>query len=423
MTIYKNHNISREFLDDLKEIKALSSALNNDNIIDDELRSSIKCTLKTKIEKFVKKYHPYKISYDDKRRFYWTKVRSSSDGTKKNITARTLDALYEKIYLFYAGEQESIVMSDLIIKTLMYFRGTITDKTLAEYNRLWRKYYANSKLAKRKITEITYDMWFDFFYDTIKDNQLTKKQASQMLIVLNKIYMYCIRKKIVHTNPVQSIMQSDFPFRKEATYNHIKANGFSPEQAEKVVEWCYKQLEDVKTYKVYPLAIMFNMRVGLRVGELRALTWDDVDFNENCINIHSQMVNSYTLDDDGECHYGGAELLDHLKAYENARMIPLTDETMDILRLVKDYNLDNVYVFPLRYHTLNDKIKDAATYAGVSNLKQTRTHTMRVTAASNLYRKCSSVKTVQALLGHTKPSMTDKYIKGLDSFALLQDLI
>ena len=96
---------------------------------------------------------------------------------------------------------------------------------------------------------------------------------------------------------------------------------------------------------------------------------------------------------------------------------------MDILRTVRDYKLDDVYVFPIRYNTFNDKVKDAAKYAGVNNLDQIRSHTLRVTAATMLYRKSNSVKTVQALLGHTKPSMTDKYIKGLDSYDLLQDLI
>lgn len=92
---------------------------------------------------------------------------------------------------------------------------------------------------------------------------------------------------------------------------------------------------------------------------------------------------------------------------------------MDILRTVRDYKLYDEYVFPIRYHTFNAKINDA----GVNNLDQIRTHTLRVTAATALYRKSNSVKTVQALLGHTKPSMTDKYIKGLDSYDLLQDLI
>ena len=112
-----------------------------------------------------------------------------------------------------------------------------------------------------------------------------------------------------------------------------------------------------------------------------------------------------------------------MKSYENARLIPLTSDTMDILRTVREYKLDDVYVFPIRYNTFNDKVKDAAKYAGVNNLDQIRSHTLRVTAATMLYRKSNSVKTVQALLGHTKPSMTDKYIKGLDSYDLLQDLI
>ena len=79
-------------------------------------------------------------------------------------------------------------------------------------------------------------------------------------------------------------------------------------------------------------------------------------------------------------------------------------------------NLSDEYVFPMRYHTYNDKIKDAATYAGVQDLEQIRTHSIRATAATTLYRKCHDIKTVQALLGHTSPEMTTKYVKSLSNF-------
>ncbi len=42
------------------------------------------------------------------------------------------------------------------------------------------------------------------------------------------------------------------------------------------------------------------------------------------------------------------------------------------------------------------------------------THSLRSTAATNLYIKTKDIYQVQKLLGHTNPQMTMKYIKDLD---------
>ena len=55
--------------------------------------------------------------------------------------------------------------------------------------------------------------------------------------------------------------------------------------------------------------------------------------------------------------------------------------------------------------------------------KQVRTHSIRTTAATNLYRKCHNVKTVQALLGHNSPEMTNKYVKNLNAFEELKNVM
>ena len=49
-------------------------------------------------------------------------------------------------------------------------------------------------------------------------------------------------------------------------------------------------------------------------------------------------------------------------------------------------------------------------------MEQVRAHTIRTTAATNLYRKCHDVKTMQALMGHTNSEMTSKYVKNLLQF-------
>ena len=303
----------------------------------------------------------------------------------------------------------------------------MSDKSAAEYQRLWNKYYRDAAIASREITRIKEEEWYDFFWKLVCENHLTKKQFKQVAIVANVIVSYCVHSRILYTSPIRDIIANgDFPYARSASYNQIKARPLTEKQIEKIREWCGRQIENPRTHKVYPYAILINMRLGLRIGELRGLTWDDVDLKEGNIHVSKQVVNTYKMHADGDCfefEYAGHSEIDHLKAYENERDIPIGPDVIGLLQNLKDLKLSETEVFPMRYHTYNDKIKDAAVYAGVADLHQIRTHSLRTTAASNVYAKCHDIKTVQAFLGHTTPEMTAKYIKGQDSYNSLKGLV
>lgn len=404
-----------------QQISYLSSAAEC-GTISPEARADIRTMTKKEKTRDVETVHPYKISYVDSRGYYCTKVKYD-DGSRKNLTAVTKEDLIEKLYAHYTEPKESLVLSDIVKSMMLDCRGEVSDKTIADYNRLWNSYYAESSIADKKITSISYDMWVDFLYETIKTRKLTKKQAKTMMVVANRVIKYSIRNRIMSHNPIRDIFVNDFPYRKEAAYNTIKAKPWTPAQQEKVIEWCHIQLDRKRTEKVYPLAILFNMRAGLRFAELTGLTWEDVDFENGSLTIRRQKVSNCEMDENLKFTYSGVKIHNNLKSYENARMLPLTEETLSILEEVRTYHFDEEYVFPMRYNTYDTKVKEATSYAQVSDLDQFRTHTLRTTAASNLYGKCHDIKVVQGFLGHTQPEMTSKYIKGLDSYNALIGLI
>lgn len=75
------------------------------------------------------------------------------------------------------------------------------------------------------------------------------------------------------------------------------------------------------------------------------------------------------------------------------------------------------------YQAQKEVIKDAARYAGITDLRQIRTHSLRTTAATSAYSKCHDIKTVQALMGHTTSQMTDRYVKNMDALDRLKTII
>ena len=79
----------------------------------------------------------------------------------------------------------------------------------------------------------------------------------------------------------------------------------------------------------------------------------------------------------------------------------------------KALNLSQEYVFPpgkFRYHTYNDKVKEAAKAAGLK-AEEYHSHCIRATMATNLYKLTrGDLRQVQYQMRHTTTKMTEKYI-------------
>ena len=122
----------------------------------------------------------------------------------------------------------------------------------------------------------------------------------------------------------------------------------------------------------------------------------------------------------------GRQSTGHIKGYETPVSLPMPKDVVEILKTIKDMHLDETYVFPancFRYNTFNDKVKEAAAAIGLNPDKYS-THSLRATAATNLYLKTHDIYQVQMLLHHTTPEMSMRYIKDLDiSMKLRQSLM
>ncbi|MBE6017002.1 MAG: phage integrase family protein [Lachnospiraceae bacterium] len=349
------------------------------------------------------------------------KVRK--DGKKKQISAATKDKLIDKLYAMYQ-EEHTYTMGNLFREMLAYKMGRrkkpLSEKTASEYLIDWKKYY--SEFENRGITDISAEEWHDFFMNIVNENEMSKKQFYNMRTVANSIMSYAISRKIIPYNPIRDINTFDFDFVEES-YNQVKSKPFTQEQSAKVFEWCQQQLEKDNINKIYPLALMFQLIMGLRVGEVRGIEWSDVDFEHKKVYICQQTVNGISFDADTlTVGYSGENHLKHLKANENARQLMMSDEIIQVLKQVKALDLPGEKVFPLRYNTYNSKVKEAAKYAG-ADPKDFHTHCLRATRLTDLYYACGDERVVQALAGHTTPEMTHKYIDGLQSKQRLDQIM
>jgi integrase len=137
------------------------------------------------------------------------------------------------------------------------------------------------------------------------------------------------------------------------------------------------------------------LKTGLRVGELLALRWEDLDL------VAGRIVVRRTLWRDQEGTPKGGR----------TREVPLSDDAIATLKAHR--HLKGPYVFceasgaRLTHSRVKDVVPWTCSKAGLA--KRLTTHDLRHTFASHLVMRGASLKAVQELLGHETIEMTLRY--------------
>lgn len=156
-------------------------------------------------------------------------------------------------------------------------------------------------------------------------------------------------------------------------------------------------------------AFLIMIDTGVRMGELLALTWDDVDLKTGAISINKNII--YVKDRESETKSKYKIILqDDPKTRASNRKIPLTNRALQILRQLKlKSDPDCGLVFPSTKGTFVDPSNFERSFESVvkkTDIDKCNSHTLRHTFVTRCFEKGISVKIVSKWLGHSKISHT-----------------
>lgn len=254
----------------------------------------------------------------------------------------------------------------------------------------------NSLLGDMKIQKVTYRE-IQLFYNSITN--LSNSYIEKINILLNLIFNESLKRDYIYKNPMINVI---VPKSEKETK---EVDAFSIDEQKQLIN----AIQDDKHKNIYTIA-MFS---GMRIGEILALTPDDIDFENDEIHI----TRSLTRDKNSNVILGKST-----KTYNSKRNIPITslfkNELEDAIKNMQpnQYNLifttrnqtlfsaANINCFFKRLCTKN-KIKLEKNSKGKLESK-VNMHMLRHTYATRCIESGMPAHILQKLLGHKNVSTT-----------------
>lgn len=210
----------------------------------------------------------------------------------------------------------------------------------------------------------------------------SEKTCRNVLGVVNNVFNYALCNKLIKYNPCELIK-----IKKDV--NKYEYYIYSEEEFNKLISFVTGTIEEIP--------ILLAGLCGLRVSEIMALTWNDIDFKNRIINIHNANV-----------HVNGEVIAKTTKTRNSYREIKAPAYVIERLQIYKNVG----YIYPKKDGTPENGGNYSKRFSRMLKnfgLPHTRFHDLRHFNATVMLKHGVSDKEASKRLGHADINMTKKY--------------
>ena len=290
-----------------------------------------------------------------------------------------------KKYVYGRDTNEVVAKIKHIMQTGLPKPKAKKDKspTLKEWAEKWLELYKVPNLKPKSVVSIKYSlkklyagfenvriaaiktMDLQEFFLSIKET----RARDMALNVLNEMLEKARKQGLIKTNPCEGV----------EIKKHVqqKKKGLTPDQQETLEE-------AVKGTTLEPIFTLL-LTGGFRIGELLALTSDDVDFERNTVTINKDVV-----------FINGQRVVQTTKTEAGIRTIPLPQTSIDLLKGRKGL------LFNTTYNAVRNSFRRLVEKTGID----VSAHMLRHTYSNRLEEAGVPPKVKQYLLGHANLDIT-----------------
>jgi len=217
------------------------------------------------------------------------------------------------------------------------------------------------------------------FHDFLLD-KLAITTAKNVHSYLSAIFNYAVKMEYTNVNVARDVGNIQASDNKSFNY-------WTLEEFKKFL----KVVDEFRDYTLY-MTLFYS---GARIGELLALTWKDIDFKNNTIDINESLQNGKVTTP---------------KTESSIRILKMPIHTMNLLRQLKlqrspkdDYFVFGEFYTPYPYSSVGRRFR---LYLDKTKVKKIRIHDFRHSHASYLINNGYDIMIVSKRLGHSKISIT-----------------
>ena len=283
----------------------------------------------------------------------------------------------------------------------------MTNKTFEEIVVLWQAdkkqyvkrstYSAYSLLVNNHLIpafagayDVTEDLVQSFVFTKLEQG-LSQKSVKDILIVLKMILRFAVKQGFMQHREI------DVKFPTERERQELEV--LSRSSQKQIMEYVQRH------FTFMNLGIYICLCAGLRIGEVCALVWDDIDVENGVINVSKTIQRIYVIEG-GEKHT--EVIIDTPKSKNSIREIPIARDLLKMIKPLKKVVNGSFFVLtnsaqPTEPRTYRNYYKRLMAQLNMPKLKF---HGLRHSFATRCIESKCDYKTVSVLLGHSNISTT-----------------
>lgn len=215
--------------------------------------------------------------------------------------------------------------------------------------------------------------------------KLSSRTIHLLFQLVRRLFKYAIEKEMISHNPCLDVSLPKQEVKKITPLSLLEQ----------------RRLEAVAKREKNGETIILALHMGLRIGEISALKWENIDFDKKILHVKETYQRLNNSEVNTTLALGSA------KTHSSNRVIPLTDQMLVLLRNLKKSNRSS-FVFQVKGKPMEPRL---VTYyfhkiRAKAGLNHIHFHQLRHTFATRLLESKVTISSISELLGHRSTQMT-----------------
>ena len=305
-----------------------------------------------------------------------------------DITKITVEKYFTEIFLPHKART---VGADSTYKRIV---STIKTHIMAEHG-----YKILMQITSKDINDLL---------DKKKEDGLGHSSIKKIHDAYNEMFEYAIARNdiAITENPMKLA-----PMISQKRFEQSEVKYFNYEETSAFVEAALTKYSTGNYVYRYGPVFVFLINTGLRVGELCALTKNDVNLEKRTISINHGLSDKRYVEDGVEKY---KKTINSTKRLNSVRVVPMNDEALKYAKIIFELHNESNTMFICTHKgeivqpgTINKQMLSVLSRAGIERCGP---HTLRHTFVSILFDKGVDIHTIANLIGDDEATVKKTYL-------------